>query len=189
MKTVIILLLITITSQAQIFKSKEKRDGFVSVGYAANIPNQLLGFNLVLAKESSLGVYLDYKLDVNKIAGSAEKYDGVTREIAEGLFGDRYLGTSFETKNINFAITYGLSTKMALYAGLGYSSASAFREYKDDNFSLSKNGIYWIPNPLENEGQPSALVGVLYKYNEFLLQLGYEDVPRGVTVGVGLIVF
>jgi hypothetical protein len=119
------------------------------------------------------------------IYGSDDFYDNISVGEAES-WGDRLLEEKANWLSVNVGFTRAISTRQALYMGVGYSLHSDYRKYYDEFHILGTNGEYWV------EAGDTSHINVLAGFLLVLgrnwgIQLGAELKPRGVTAGVFLI--
>ena len=153
-----------------------------AVGYSANLPEQALGFCLFSTNPDGVGFYLDLKTSVPMIYGGDDFYDNISVHEAEG-WGDSLRDEQDTWISINGGVTLVLSTRMAVYGGVGYSGNTFFREYYDEFHILGTNGHYWVE--ADDKSHVNWLGGAVFILGKsWGLQIGGEAQPAGVTAGV-----
>jgi len=155
---------------------------YVGVGYVANAPNAFLGGSaLGLAQRLRLGIYLDFKTTHGSPDGVGFEPD-LTPDDARG-FGDHPLDTQNNYVSGNLALVRPLSREIAAYVGAGLTQTTEYLEFQDEDQMRGREGFYWVREP-ERQRDLNILGGVfLHAGPNFLLQLGVETQPRGLTVG------
>lgn len=166
------------------FKSKE----LIIFGYVANIPQELLGFNFIKVSRQDFGFYIDLKAGLPMRAGADDFYDNISVNQAENIFGDRLIKKDDNWFSMNAGITKVISNHLAFYGGLGFSSYSEYRQYKDEFEILGDDGEYWIENDDKSKTTLNALGGVIIQIDpRWIMQIGAEAQPTGISIGFGKI--
>ena len=157
-------------------------------GYIANIPQELLGFNFVKLANTDFGFYIDLKAGLPMRDGADDFYDNISVNKAENIFGDQLLKKDDNWLSLNAGLTKVVSNQLAIYAGLGFSIYSEYRQYKDEFEILGDNGKYWIENEDKSKTTLNALGGIIFKINPtWIMQIGAEAQPTGISIGFGKI--
>jgi opacity protein-like surface antigen len=155
------------------------RAGF---GFTTNIPNQWLGFCLFYAEPGQVGLYLDLKTGVPVTPGGDDLYEHISVSQAES-WGDPLRDKKNTWLSMNVGATFPVASRLAIYAGAGYSNNSKVRNYYDPLQILGTNGSYWVKdgdtNYLNGIGGVLIILGPSWG-----LQVGGEAKPRGVTSGI-----
>ena len=141
-----------------------------------------MGFCFFSTKSEGVGFYIDLKFSVPLIYGGDDFYDNISVYQAEG-WGDRLLDEQDGWISGNLGLTRVLSSSVALYAGVGYSANTGYREYYDEFHILGTNGRYWVE--AGDTEYFNALGGMLLVLGRnWGLQVGGEMNPAGVTAGL-----
>lgn len=160
------------------------------IGYAANIPDQLLGFSgLVLGPQlGGWGIYVDVKRTTDSPADRSDFEPSLTAEEVDNQFGDFRFSDQSAWTTVNVAAVRVLKETFAVYAGAGYSKETAYARYQDPTFTRGVAGFYWVEDDRESGNRINFIGGAWFRATSLLmLQLGGETAPAGFTMGAGLV--
>src|SRR5690554_2475932 len=181
---VILLFVISITLSAV----DTQKDNYLMFGYAANIPEQFLGFRLTRVVQNGTGFFLDLKTSLPMIESRDDFYSSISINKAENIFGDELIGKDESWTSINGGLTGFLSRKTAIYGGIGFSFYDAYRQYYDSWEILGTRGKYWIEDPDKATTKVNLLGGLIFLLDDRLgMQIGFETQPTGASIVVGLV--
>jgi opacity protein-like surface antigen len=97
----------------------------------------------------------------------------------------------FQDEEVFRMVTAGLvrpiDSALALYAGLGYTSRRAYREFFDPDEETGNLGFYWVDHEDETRSAMNVTGGILIRVSEQLfMQAGAELFPGGAAIAVYL---
>jgi len=160
-------------------------DRILGAGYVVNAPNAFIGAHLVgtSAQLGGWGGYLDFKMSHGSPAGGDHFIDGAAEERAMEL-GHLFFQQEEIWTSVNAAAVRPMTNEIAVYAGLGLSRRSIYREYYDPERETGLLGYYWVEH-LDADDQFVNLMGGLFLRagRRLLFQLGAEAAPAGLTLG------
>lgn len=161
----------------------------VGVGYVANLPRQMMGFNVVVISPAlrDWGFYLDAKRTTESRADHVAYDPDITVEEAEA-FDDFLMEQESEWQTLNAGVVRVMTPALALYVGGGVSKEDAMRRYFDSSNVRGVSGTYWIDDPAGSGTRVNVMGGAWFRIlPSFLVQFGAEAAPRGATVGVSYV--
>jgi hypothetical protein len=154
-------------------------------GYMGNTGGQGIGFYGVAAGPKH-GLVLAMK-------GNADGYDGDAyyENLSYGQvagWGDRMTDEVVVSRTYELAYGRRVARPIMIYAGLGYTTYTCYREHFDPCYILGTHGHYWIAYPVKNHKEIDIMVGaMLFVSRSVHLMLGYQTEPAGVNIGIGLV--
>ena len=163
---------------------------YLSAGYVANAPDQLLGASMMTVGErwSGWGLYVDGKMTTNS-PEERETFDSgrTATDVARQSPEDELYQEESTWKGLNGAIVRALNPQLAVYAGAGISRESAYDEYRSEEQRGTANAYYWVEDETDRSTGVNLLAGAIFRATEYVVfQFGAESNPRGGTVGVGV---
>jgi len=159
------------------------------LGYAANIPNQYLGFTFGFSRPRTWGLFLEYKMDLTTLEIAPYLSENLTVEDVEDIFyADTLKDSRYSWISVNGGITWPINDRFCSYLGLGASFHKAYRQYREPyTGGISADGSYWVRDDANSTVNFNATGGVYCKLGRyFYLQLGGDIRPLGLAVGLGL---
>ncbi len=160
------------------------------LGYAANIPNQYVGFNLGFTRPRTWGIFLDFKMNTASLEIAPYLYDDLSvydEEQTIRSLSDTFIGVRDSWISVNTGITRPLNDRFCSYLGLGVSFHRVYRQYYEIYGSMGDNGYFWINDDANSTVNLNVTGGVYYKLGRyFYLQLGGDLRPLGLVAGLGL---
>ncbi|MBI4727753.1 hypothetical protein HY768_11140 [candidate division TA06 bacterium] len=159
----------------------------ILLGYAANIPNQYLGFTLGFSRPRTWGLFIDYKMNTASLDIASYLYDYTVEYVATVYTSDTLKDTRGSWITVNGGMTRPLNDNFCAYLGLGVSFYRVYRQYYEPYKNMGDNGYYWINDDQSSTANFNANAGVYYKLGRyFYLHLGGDIRPLGLTAGFGL---
>ena len=157
------------------------------LGYAANIPNQYVGFALGFSRPKTWGIFLEYKMNTTSLDIASYLYDDLSIDRVENVYGDTLKDQRSSWISVNGGMTRPLSDRFCGYLGLGLSFRKAYRQYREPYQGMGDNGYYWINDGPNSTVNLNVTGGIYYKVGRyFYLQLGGDFKPLGLAAGLGL---
>jgi len=160
------------------------------LGYAANIPNQYLGFTLGFTRPKTWGIFLDYKMNTASLEiapylyGDLSVYD---EEQTIRSLSDTFIGVRDSWISVNAGITRPLNDRFCSYMGIGISFHRVYRQYYEIYGNMGDNGYFWINDDANSTVNLNATGGIYCKLGRyFYLHLGGDTRPLGLVAGLGL---
>jgi hypothetical protein len=142
----------------------------------------------VLPVLGGLGVYVDGKLDTSPPSDHPGFESDLTAQQVDDEIGDEFQGDESSWRSFNVALVRPVTPSLMVYAGAGYARESAYRQYYDESLTRGQGGLYWVESPAEDESTVNVLVGMFLRMTSHInAQFGVENAPRGVTVGLSLV--
>lgn len=160
-----------------------------SAGYVINAPSQMLGFSTMFMGPplGRWGVYLDAKFTMESPTDEPGYDPAETVGQAEQR-GDDLFSSESVWQTFNVGAVRAMTPSLALYAGLGYSRESAYREYFNPARDRGEFGFYWVDDDDGSGSRINVFGGVwLHVVGNLMFQVGAESAPRGFTVGAAYI--
>lgn len=162
----------------------------LSIGYAVNAPEQLVGVSASTAgsKWSGWGLYADYKLSVATPEGDDSFTEDLT--VAEAKERGYLLYTQPESawNTVNVALVRAVAHEVALYGGAGYSHETVYREYVDETRAPAPESYYTVEDESEGGDAVNVMGGLLFRASRHLIfQVGGETAPAGFTAGASAV--
>ncbi|MDO9067137.1 MAG: hypothetical protein Q7W05_01615, partial [Deltaproteobacteria bacterium] len=81
----------------------------ILLGYAANIPNQYVGFTLSFSRPRTWGIFLDYKMNTTSLEIAPYLYDDLTVQYVEEVYGDTLKDNCSSWISVNGGLTWPFS--------------------------------------------------------------------------------
>lgn len=164
-----------------------RTDGYVSVGYVANVPNVSTGISAFHLLGGGWGYFADVKHSLDDRRGSEIFQSDMTLEEAD-LLGHARFADEAEYTSFNAGVMKALNPEIAAYVGAGYSSRRAFRGFRDPSGELGDDGgHYFVEDDIESRSGVNAVGGIVIQAGRsFFIRLGGELFPAGVNAGVYL---
>lgn len=182
-------------SQVEKYNYDDEAPGFnsgnrIMLGYAANAPNQYLGFNLGFTRPRTWGIFLEFKMNPTSLEIAPYLYDDLSvydEEQTIRSLSDTFIGIRDSWISVNAGITRPLNDRFCSYIGLGISFHRVYRQYYEIYGNLGDNGYFWINDDANSTVNPNVTAGIYYKLGRyFYLQLGGNTQPLGLAAGLGL---
>lgn len=155
------------------------------IGISANVPNVLTGISVFrMSPAWGFGVFASGRMTFNS-PGNGEFFErGMTVAEARARGDDR-----FQDQDVYRMFTVGviraIDTGLALFAGLGYTKKTAYREFWDEDEVMGDRGFYWVERHEEAQSGLNITGGAMFQLSSFLfLKGGGELFPRGVNFSV-----
>ena len=171
----------------------EEGSGFNSgtclmLGYAANIPNQYVGFNLGFTRPKTWGIFLDFKMNTTSLEIAPYLYDDLTVDYVEEFYtADTLKDNRSSWVSINCGMTRPLNNSFCTYLGLGAAFHKAYLQYREPYDGMGDHGYYWINDDANSTINLNVTGGIYYKLGHyFYLQIGGDLNPLGLVAGLGL---
>lgn len=158
-------------------------------GYVANAPRQMAGgaVFVVLPVARGTGLYVDAKIDPSSPARRSNYESSLSAADVENTLGDLFLDSEHSWRTINVAVLKRLNPALHMYAGVGHATKKKYNEYEDPDLERGRFGHYWVEDKAALENQLNLLAGAFFRLSSVLnTQFGVETAPRGVTVGVNV---
>lgn len=162
---------------------------YLTVGYAADAPSQLLGFGVTILPVAldGWGVYGDVKWSLDSPADRSSFDPSLSSQEAQGSLGDDLQRVESEWTTLNLAVARAMTPDLALYLGAGYAWETVYHEYLDETRERGTLGFYWVEDQVASGNRVNVLGGMLLRFGRHLVfQVGGEASPGGFTVGAGL---
>lgn len=160
------------------------------IGYVANAPDLLAGGAgyVILPVLGGLGLYVDAKFDPDTPRDDDAFEPDLTARQVEDELGDAYQDSESSWRSFSAALVRPVTPSLMLYGGLGYTSESVYRKYHDDTETRGLAGLYWVEAPDEDSSTINVLAGMFLRMTRHLnAQFGVESAPRGLTVGLSVV--
>lgn len=148
-------------------------------------PQKRTAFNIYYYNSSfPIGVYFDS-------GGSGETfysdcsncYDNLSVKYVEETFGDERQEENWSFTKTTIGGLYKIpKTNFIVYTGMGFGTKFYGYRYYDPYHILENNGRYWIPADKE-ESFNSLSYGIMFVYDIYGLQIGYETFPESLMFG------
>jgi opacity protein-like surface antigen len=157
------------------------------LGYAANIPNQYVGFTLGFTRPRTWGLFLDYKMNTTSLEIAPYLYDYTPEYVDTTYWSDTLIDHNNSWISVNAGLTRPINDRFCAYLGLGISFRKAYLQYYEPQGNNGDNGYYWINDDANSTVNLNVTGGVYYKLGRyFYLQLGGDIKPLGLAAGLGL---
>jgi len=153
---------------------------YIFMGFIANIPNQLIGFNLFALNHNKIRGYIDLKTSIG--INEDNYYESISINEVENVFGDDLLKKKEVNTSFNIGITQRIIKQLYILTGTGYVANKKYREYYDPYHILGENGNYWISG--NSSGSLSFFIGIITIIEDkYSFQFGYNLKPSGINIG------
>ena len=159
----------------------------IGIGYAANIPNQLIGVtgHFVTPRVlGGLGVYVDAKFDNSSPEDEVGFEPDLTAREVEETRGDLVFREEGSWQTVNVALMRPLTPQLVAYVGGGVSRGAEYKEFIDQSQQLGNLGFYWVKEDRSSGTRANFIGGVFFQLGtNFGVQMGGESSPAGFTMG------
>ena len=177
----VLLMLMLLVGSPRSARAQDAAPGFRTIGYVVNAPIQLVGLHFSQASRGRLGWFGDFKLTVFLEPEESIFYD-VPRSGVPG--DDEFDSDRISRNSLNGGVTFGLSDRFFLYAGVGGQQRTRYLRYRNVTRIIGRSAdFYWITD--QGFGV-NALGGFGLRVHRYVtVVLGAEANPAGVTIGAG----
>lgn len=177
-----------------------------AIGYTGVLPDALLGAGALHRLEGTpWGGFAEVKTTSGSVTGDRDYcpagarppvVEACTIAAVEARWNDIPLRDVDEYLLVNAGVLRVLTEELALLVGGGLARPRRIREYAEninrelgEEPRVSEFGVYFAPED-ENPGwTPQLVVGALFRAGpRFLLRVGYETAPGGMSLGAYLVV-
>jgi hypothetical protein len=155
------------------------------VGLSSNVPNVLTGISVFRMKPAwGFGVFATGRMTFNS-PGNDKFFERETTVAEARARGDE----RFQDRDVYRMFTVGairaIDSGLALFAGVGYTRKSAYREFWDEEEVRGDQGFYWVERHDEAQGGLNLTGGAMIQISNFLfLKGGGELFPQGANLSV-----
>jgi hypothetical protein len=160
----------------------------IGIGYAANLPNQMIGVTGHFVTPNvlgGLGVYVDAKFDTSSPRDEEGFEPDLTAEEVEDTRPDRLFTQEGSWQTVNVALMRPVTPQLVAYAGAGFSRGVEYNQYVDEEQELGRLGVYWVEDTERSGTFANFIGGVMFQLGENVaVQLGGESRPGGFTMGI-----
>ncbi len=157
------------------------------IGLSLNVPNVLTGMSVFrMSPTWNFGAFASGRMTFNS-PGKGEFFERDMTVAEARARGDERFRDQDVYRTFTVGVIRALDLGLALFAGVGYTKKSAYREFRDEEEEKGDMGFYWVERHDETKSGLNLTGGVLIQISDFLfLKGGGELFPRGVNLGVYL---
>jgi hypothetical protein len=169
-------------------QSRSFEQGAWWIGYAANVPQQLLGVGTAVLRPGfgGWGVYGDVKMTPDSPARESFRGDITPDDAID--FGDIQFGQRSAWTSVNAALVKVLGPEFAIYLGGGLGERTMYLQFTDDSLERDESGVYWVEDEEQSGRYVNALAGMFFRLApRFVFQMGAETAPGGFTAGMHIV--
>lgn len=177
-----------------------------AIGYAGVLPDAMLGAGALHRFEGTRwGGFADVKTTSGSVTSDRDYcpagarppvVEACTIAAVEARWNDIPLRDVDEYLLVNAGVLRVLTEELALLVGVGLARPRLIREYAEninrelgEEPRVSEFGVYFAPLEEDPAWTPQLAVGALFRAGpRFLIRIGYETAPGGMSIGAYFVV-
>jgi hypothetical protein len=179
----VILMLVALTPAPA-----RSQENHFALAFVSNINEAPIGAGLywVRSGKVSVGAYADVKFSRTQISRLDSYHGNVTLKDAEVIYGDAQIGEAKSILMANVGLTHKTSDGVAVYAGVGYTWESSYKQFYDPYEILGDSGQYYVEDPGASNNRLNINGGMLITAGHWAALIGYDTSPGSLNLGLGI---